>query len=200
MLIHGQGVSKGVAIGKMVFFDRAEPVVERKYIENETAEILRFEKAKNLAVEQLGELAFAMKAKIGEENAVLFEIHQMMLEDADYLDCIKATIESHKVCAEYAVNEASAQFSEMFATMDDDYMRERAADIVDVSRRVITILADTKQEMQIYDEPVILISDDFTPSETAQLERDKVLALATLGGSGNSHTAILPGLWGFRQL
>ena len=188
--LKGKGVSGGVAIGRMVFFQRANFSVEKKPITDAQGEVGRFHAARIAAAEQLDKLSHEMAEKIGKENALLFEIHRMMLEDADFTDPIVALIESQMVCAEYAVMESGSRLAQDFAEMDDDYMKERAIDVQDVSRRVIDILAGTQRDPLSGDEPVILAADDFTPSETAQFDRSKVLALVCQAGAANSHTAI----------
>jgi phosphotransferase system enzyme I (PtsI) len=188
--LKGKGVSNGIAIGRLVFFERSSFVVEQKSIIDTAGEIQRFYAAKHTASEQLDELANTMTEKIGKENALLFEIHRMMLDDSDYLDPILKMIETQRVCAEYAVLECGKRLAQDFAEMDDGYMRERAADVDDVSKRIIAVLAGTQQDITAEDEPVILASNDFSPSETAQFDRTKVLALVAQQGAANSHTAI----------
>jgi phosphotransferase system enzyme I (PtsI) len=188
--LQGKGVSRGIALGTLVFFERSSFVVEKKPISDIAGEIQRFYAAKQTASDQLDELATTMEEKIGKENALLFEIHRMMLDDSDYLDPILKMIETQRVCAEYAVLECGKQLARDFAEMDDGYMRERAADVDDVSKRVIAILSGSQQDPAAGGGPVILASDDFSPSETAQFDRTKVLALAAQQGAANSHTAI----------
>lgn len=188
--MNGKGVSPGIAIGRISFIERGGETVQKRAVTDTSAEITRFEEAKGLASSQLGELAVTTAEKLGAENALLFEIHQMMLEDLDFLESITGIVEAEKVCAEYAVERASEQFSAMLADTGDDYMKERAADVIDISRRLIGILTGRAEKLELGDEPSILAADDFTPSETAQLDCEKVLALATVGGAANSHTAI----------
>jgi phosphotransferase system enzyme I (PtsI) len=188
--LQGKGVSRGIAAGRLVFFERSSFVVEKKAVTDTAGEIERFTAACLTAVSQLDDLAATMKDKVGEENALVFETHSMMLRDTDYTEPIVKLIESQRVCAEYAVMEAGGRLAQDFAEMDDDYMKERAIDIQDVSRRVIAILSGTQQDVTAGPEPVILASDDFTPSETAQFDRSKVLALVSQAGAANSHTAI----------
>jgi phosphotransferase system enzyme I (PtsI) len=188
--LKGKGVSNGIAMGRLVFFERSSFVVEKQLIIDTAGEIQRFYAAKYTASEQLDELANTMTEKIGKENALLFEIHRMMLDDSDYLDPILKMIETQLVCAEYAVHECGKRLAQDFAEMDDVYMRERAADVDDVSKRIIAVLAGTQQTITAEDEPVILASNDFSPSETAQFDRTKVLALVAQQGAANSHTAI----------
>jgi len=188
--LKGKGVSNGIAIGKMIFFQRVSFIVEKKPISDIQGEIGRFQAALQTAADQLDNLSVNMAEKIGEENALLFEIHRMMLEDTDFVDPITSLIKTQQVCAEYAVMEASTLLAQDFAGMDDEYMKERAIDVQDVSRRIIAILSGTQQDITFGEEPVILASDDFTPSETAQFDRSKVLALVSQAGAANSHTAI----------
>ncbi len=190
VVLQGTGVSKGIAVGILNFCGQKPlNIVERK-LENTVQEVQRFESARALAITQLGKLASDTAAKLGKQNSLLFEIHQMMLEDIDYHDTIVDYINDNKVCAEYAVNEVAKQFSQMFAEMDDEYMKARAVDVHDVSRRIIEILMDIEQKDSFVGKPSVLAGDDFTPSETAQFDREKVLGIATVLGSKNSHTAI----------
>jgi phosphotransferase system enzyme I (PtsI) len=188
--LQGKGVSSGIAVGNLVFLERSNFVVEKKTISNISGEIERFQSALKIGSEQLDELAGAMADKIGKQNAMLFEIHKMMLADSDFFDPIIKIIETERVCAEYAVSTAGTRLAQDFAEMDDDYMRERAADVYDVAKRIIEILSGTQQAVTAGDEPVILAADDFAPSETAQFDRSKVLALVSQQGAANSHTAI----------
>jgi phosphotransferase system enzyme I (PtsI) len=188
--LQGKGVSAGIAMGPLVFFERSTFVVEKKLINDTKGEIERFHAARRTAGDQLDELSQTMAEKIGKENALLFEIHRMMLEDTDYYEPIVKAIETLSVCAEYAVQETGRQLAKDFAEMEDVYMRERAADVDDVSKRVIAILAGTQQTGTEGKEPVVLASNDFSPSETAQFNREKVLALVCQQGAANSHTAI----------
>ncbi|MDR0722643.1 MAG: phosphoenolpyruvate--protein phosphotransferase [Treponema sp.] len=201
--LQGKGVSSGIAVGRLVFFERSSFVVEKKLISDTVGEIQRFYAAKQTASNQLDELANTMAEKIGKENALLFEIHRMMLDDSDYLDPVLKMIETQRVCAEYAVLECGKQLAREFAEMEDGYMRERAADVDDVSKRIIAILSGTQQDSATGSDPVILASNDFSPSETAQFDRSRVLALVAQQGAANSHTAIfartmgIPAIIGF---
>ncbi|MDR2433940.1 MAG: phosphoenolpyruvate--protein phosphotransferase, partial [Treponema sp.] len=188
--LQGKGVSAGIARGRLSFLNRQSLSVEKRPVEDAGGEIERFNAARQVAADQLHTLSSTMMDKIGEENALLFEIHRMMLEDSDYCDPIVEIIKTEKVCAEYAVNTAGSRLAQEFADMDDDYMKARSIDVYDVSKRVIGILSGEGQALGRNDEPVILASDDFTPSETAQLDRSKVLALVSRQGAANSHTAI----------
>ncbi len=189
--IKGKSVFGGVAIGKIAFYKRKEDQIKRYHIEDVEAEIARFEKAQDEAVIQLGSLYEKAVHDVGEANAMIFEVHQMMLMDIDYVDSIKNIITTQEINAEYAVGTTGDNFSEMFAAMDDAYMQGRAADVKDVSARLIKILSGGGDEGIQSDEPVIVAADDLVPSETVQLDKEKVLAFATMYGSSNSHTAIL---------
>ena len=189
--ITGKGVSTGVAVGPLYFYRRASGEIPRTTVEDSVAELARFEAAKQTAIEQLGKLYEKALAEAGEEAAILFETHQMMLEDLDYVESIQGLIEGDHLNAEAAVSDTSSQFAEMFASMDDSYMQARAADVKDISSRVIGILMGVAQGGIDSDVPVILASDDLAPSETVQLDKSKILGFVTSGGSGNSHTAIL---------
>jgi phosphotransferase system enzyme I (PtsI) len=177
-------------VGKLVFLDRSAFVVEKKAINDVVGEIQRFHAARQSAAEQLDALASDMKEKLGEEHALLFEVHHMMLEDSEFVDPIIKIIETELLCAEYAVETASALLAKVFADMDDEYMSARAVDVRDIARRIIAVLSGTQRDVSSGDDPVILASDDFTPSETAQFDRTKVLALVSQAGAANSHTAI----------
>lgn len=189
--LQGKGVFGGIAIGEIAFFKRDSGVVQRKKVEDPQAEIQRFENAKAKTIEELGELYDKAVSEVGESNAMLFQTHQFMLEDLDYVEAIENMIQTQSVNAEYAVSVTGDNFSQMFASMDDDYMRERAADVKDISARVVKILTGAGESGLVTDKPVILASDDLAPSETVQLNKDMVLSFVTQGGSTNSHTAIL---------
>ena len=189
--LQGKGVFGGIAIGEIAFFKRDSGVVQRKKVEDPQTEIQRFENAKAKAIEELGELYDKAVSEVGESNAMLFQTHQFMLEDLDYVEAIENMIQTQSVNAEYAVSVTGDNFSQMFASMDDDCMRERAADVKDISARVVKILTGAGENGLVTDKPVILASDDLAPSETVQLNKDMVLSFVTQGGSTNSHTAIL---------
>ena len=189
-LLHGEGVSRGVASGQLRFLRRNAQAQPRREVADSEAEVLRFDQAREAAMAQLGGLYEETCAKLGEEKALLFQIHQMMLEDLDYCDSITGMIRDEHVNAEYAVEQTGEQFSQMFAQMDDDYMKERSADVLDVSRRVIRLLTGQEDEALGGDTPCIIAADDLAPSETARLDRSKVLGFITARGSSNSHTAI----------
>ncbi|MCI8380383.1 MAG: phosphoenolpyruvate--protein phosphotransferase [Lachnospiraceae bacterium] len=190
-VLSGKAAFKGVAIGKIKEFGAKKVEVNKTTVSDVEAEIARFEAAKETASAQLGSLYEKAVAEVGEENAAIFEVHQMMLEDEDYLDGIKGMIRDEQVNAEYAVSVNGQNFSDIFASMDDDYMKERAADVKDISARVVRILAGVEEGGAAMEEPSILVAEDLAPSETLQLDRSKVLAFVTRKGSTNSHTAIL---------
>ncbi len=187
----GKSVFGGIAIGRISIYKKGEQQVKRTKITDASAEIKRYEEAKQTAIEQLQGLYDKAVKEVGEANAAIFEIHQMMLEDDDYQDSVKNIIETQQVNAEYAVAITGDNFASMFAAMDDDYMRERSADVKDISERLISVLAGKNKEKVNTDEPVIIVADDLAPSETVQLDKDKILAFVTVHGSTNSHTAIL---------
>jgi phosphotransferase system enzyme I (PtsI) len=189
-VLKGEGVSKGVVFGKVRFFHRNSAAVEKRTVTDIEAETKRFEDARAAAVTQLANLYVKTRNELGEENSLLFQIHQMMLEDVDYGNSITDKITNEKVCAEYAVQETSKEFAEMFSQMDDEYMRGRAADVKDVSARVIAILTGKETGGLTGSAPCVLAADDLAPSETAQLDKAQVLAFITAEGSYNAHTAI----------
>lgn len=186
----GKSVFGGVAIGKICVYKREQQQVVRSKISDVEQEIRRFQDAKDTAVVQLEELYEKAVKEVGEANAAIFEIHQMMLNDGDYVESIENIIRTQEVNAEYAVGTTSDNFAAMFAAMDDDYMRERSADVRDISERVLTVLSGSKNKGLLADEPVILVADDLAPSETVQLDKDKILSFVTIHGSLNSHTEI----------
>ena len=189
--IKGKSVFGGVSIGKIMFYKRNEKVIKRTHVDDVDAEWKRFCDAKDTAVSQLKELYDKAIEDVGEANAMIFEIHQMMLEDLDYLESIENIIRTQEVNAEFAVATTADNFAQMFAAMDDAYMQGRAADVKDVSERVLDILCGVSGGMKEMTEPCIIAADDLAPSETVQLDKSKVLGFATMYGSSNSHTAIL---------
>lgn len=190
--LKGKSVYGGIAIGPISIYQNKEQQVKRSRITDPAGEILRYQKAVTEAKEQLGALYQKAVKEVGEVNAMIFEVHQMMLDDMDYQDAVSNMIETQQVNAEYAVAITGDHFSQMFAAMDDDYMRERAADVKDISNRLIAILVGkTSASKKEKEEPVILLAEDLAPSETVQLDKSKVLSFVTRGGSTNSHTAIL---------
>lgn len=191
MMIEGKSVYSGVAIGRLAIYHKADNQVKREKISDVDAELARFEEARNTAKEQLAGLYEKALKEVGEVNAAIFEVHQMMLDDLDYVESVINMIQSQEVNAEYAVATTGDTLSEVFASMDDDYIRERAADVKDISNRVIAVLQGKGAGGLNADEPVILLADDLAPSETVQLDKSKVLSFVTRHGSTNSHTAIL---------
>lgn len=189
--IFGKGVSKGVAAGPISFYRRASGVIPRHEVSDTAAELERFRTARETAKEQLAKLYDKALAEAGEDAAMLFEAHQMMLDDLDFVESIEGMIENDRVNAEAAVSDTGAQFAEMFAAMDDSYMQVRAADIRDISARVIGILTGEGESGIVSDVPCIVAADDLAPSETVQLDKALILGFITAGGSANSHTAIL---------
>ena len=187
----GKSVFRGIAIGKISVYRKNEQQVKRVRTEDTKGELARYEAAKAAAIEQLQELYQKALKEVGEANAAIFEIHQMMLDDGDYNESVENIIKTQKVNAEYAVAVTGDNFAQMFRAMDDDYMRERAADVKDISERVLSILNGGQKGKVVTDEPVIIVADDLAPSETVQLEKDMVLSFVTVHGSVNSHTAIL---------
>lgn len=190
-VLKGKGVFGGIAFGKISIYNRKECAIKRYRVEDTDAEIKRYEDAKNIAIVQLKSLYEKALQEVGESNAMIFQIHQMMLEDLDYCESITSIIKNQNVNAEYAVGTTADNFSEMFSSMDDSYMRERAADVKDVSKRILKILSDTLENAVSFDEPSIIAADDLAPSETVQLDKNKVLGFVTMRGSSSSHTAIL---------
>ena len=191
MTCNGKSVYGGIAIGKLHVFSKEQQRIVRRTISDTARERERFESARVEAQRQLAALYDKALVEVGEANAAIFEIHQMMLEDEDYLDSINNIITDQSVNAEFAVGITADNFAEMFASMDDAYMKERAADVKDISERIVRILMNTDTAGMKADEPVIILADDLAPSETVQLDKELVLSFVTVHGSTNSHTAIL---------
>ena len=189
--IQGKGVSKGIAKGPLYFFQRSDTTVTLKVVSDIEAEKARLAVAQEQSIQQLNALAEKCRDDAGEEMAVLFETHAMFVEDEDFVECITSLIDGKSCNAEYAVEQAGIQFAAMFAAMDDAYMQARAADIKDVAKRIVNNLLGVVDGGIRSDVPVILAADDLAPSETLQLDKSKILGFVTMGGSGNSHTAIL---------
>lgn len=187
----GKAVYKGITMGEIVVFRKSDDQVKRYRIEDSEAEMLRFENARETASMQLGELYEKAVKEVGESSAAIFEIHQMMLEDEDYLDAIHNMISIEMVNAEYAVAKTGENFASMFAEMDDDYMKARAADVQDISNRIVCILNGDSDGDSLLNRPSVIFADDLTPSETVQMDKENILAFVTVHGSTNSHTAIL---------
>lgn len=189
--IQGKGVSKGIAKGPLYFFQRSDTRVTLKVVSDIEAEKARLAVAQEQSIQQLNALAEKCRDDAGEEMAVLFETHAMFVEDEDFVECITSLIDEKSCNAEYAVEQAGIQFAAMFAAMDDAYMQARAADIKDVAKRILDNLLGVVDGGIRSDVPVILAANDLAPSETLQLDKSKILGFVTMGGSGNSHTAIL---------
>ena len=187
----GKSVFGGIAIGRISVHKKDEQQVKRVRIEDSEQEILRYRQAKQTAMEQLQGLYRKALKEVGEANAAIFEIHQMMLEDDDYNESVENIIRMQQVNAEYAVASTGDNFAQMFSAMDDDYMRARSADVKDISERVLSVLGGRATGIAASGEPVIIVADDLAPSETVQLNKDLVLSFVTVHGSVNSHTAIL---------
>lgn len=187
----GKGVSAGIAIGSIRVFKKDEHMVKRVRITDTEGEKKRFHLAREEAKGQLHKLYNKALKEVGEANAAIFEVHSMMLDDMDFIESVENMVELQEVNAEFAVASTGDNFAEMFRAMDDEYMRERAVDIKDISERVIAVLHGESNQNHLYEQPVIIIADDLTPSETVQLDKEKVLAFVTVHGSSNSHTAIL---------
>ena len=188
--IQGKGVYGAIAIGQLSFFERSEICVKRERVTDTEHELVRLQKAKEAAKQELSVLYEKAILEIGETNAQIFEIHKMMLDDLDYLDSITNIIENQNMNAEYAVWETGEEFAEIFATMDNDYMKERSSDVKDITKRIVSHLCNVGSTDTLT-EPVILVADDLSPSETVVLDKSKILAFVTVHGATNSHTAIL---------
>ena len=187
----GKSVYKGTAIGPVSVLKKKDSLVKRIHIDNTAEELKRLDAAKERTMTQLGQLYEKALQEVGEVNAAIFEVHQMMLEDDDYQDAIHSMIQNEEVNAEYAVASTGDNFAQMFASMEDDYMRARSADVKDISERVLSVLGGRTAGMAASEEPVIIVADDLAPSETVQLNKNLVLSFVTVHGSVNSHTAIL---------
>ena len=187
----GKSVFGGIAIGRISVHKKDEQQVKRVKIQNSDREIERYRQAKQTAMEQLQGLYQKALKEVGEANAAIFEIHRMMLEDDDYNESVENIIRMQQVNAEYAVASTGDNFAQMFASMEDDYMRARSADVKDISERVLSVLGGRTAGMAASEEPMIIVADDLAPSETVQLNKDLVLSFVTVHGSVNSHTAIL---------
>lgn len=189
--VNGKSIVKGIAIGRIIKFSKAENQVKRNKITDVEAEIKRYEAANVKAAEQLDSLYQKALKEVGESGAAIFEVHSMMLSDDDYVDSVINIIRTQEVNAEFAVATTGDNFSELFASMEDEYMKARAADIKDISERLIRILSGNAEGDNRMEEPVIIMAEDLAPSETVQLDKEKLLAFVTRLGSSNSHTAIL---------
>ena len=183
----GKSVFGGVAVGKICVYQKGEQTVKRTKIENTEQEKARFNAAVQESIRQLGELYEKAVKEVGEANAAIFEIHQIMLEDEDYLDAVQNIIDTQKVNAEYAVAVTGDNFAEMFASMDDDYMKARSADIKDISERLVRNLSGQGDVDLSSIEPSVIVADDLSPSETVQMDKDKILAFVTVHGLSLIH-------------
>ena len=190
-IFRGKSVLQGIAIGKLYVYEKKESSWTKQTVQDVEAEIVRFQKARENAIGELDDLYQDALAQVGEENAMIFDVHKMMLDDLDYVEAIEACIRTDSVNAEYAVTVTGEEFSAMFSAMDDDYMRARAADVLDISSRVVRNLEGRDDAGLHTKEPVIILADDLSPSETIQMDKTKILAVVTKHGSANSHTAIL---------
>ena len=188
---YGKPVYKGIAIGPVVVLKKEDQKVKRNKVQDPDKEISRVEDAVKAAQDQLQKLYDKAVVEVGETSAAIFEVHQMMLEDEDYLEAITNMIKNELVSAEYAVAVTGDNFAEMFAGMDDDYMKARSADVKDISNRLIQCLSGESGNDFNFKEPCIIVADDLSPSETVQMDKDKILAFVTVHGSANSHTSIL---------
>lgn len=189
--LEGKSVFGGVAIGKIQFYKRNEITIKRTRVEDVEAEVERFQNAKAKTLELLKGLYEKALEDVGEANAMIFEAHQLILEDSDYVESIENIIRTQDVNAEYAIGATADNFAAIFEAMDDAYMQGRAADVRDVSERLLQALSSQNETVMVMDEPVIIAADDLVPSETVQLDKEKVLSFVTMYGSANSHTAIL---------
>ncbi|MBR1772372.1 MAG: phosphoenolpyruvate--protein phosphotransferase [Eubacterium sp.] len=191
IILEGKAVFEGVAIGRLSIYKKAEQSVKREKVTDVEAEIERYAAARETAIEQLQALYDKAVKEVGEASAEIFEAHQMMVEDGDYIDSVENIIRTQEVNAEYAVATTGDNFQKMFLDMDDEYFRGRAADVKDISERVINVLSGASAGGIDSDEPVIVVADDLAPSETVQMDKDKILSFVTVHGSANSHTSIL---------
>ena len=191
IILEGKAVFEGVAIGKLSVYKKSEQQVKREKVTDVEAEIKRYEDARNMTIEQLQVLHDKAVKEVGEASAEIFEAHQFMVDDGDYIDSVENIIRTQEVNAEFAVAETGDNFQKMFLEMEDEYFRGRAADIKDITERIINCLMGGDGSGIISDEPVIVVADDLAPSETVQMDKDKILSFVTVHGSANSHTSIL---------
>ncbi len=191
IILEGKAVFEGVAIGKLSVYKKSEQQVKREKVTDVEAEIKRYEDARNMAIEQLQVLHDKAVKEVGEASAEIFEAHQFMVDDGDYIDSVENIIRTQEINAEFAVAETGDNFQKMFLEMEDEYFRGRAADIKDITERIINCLMGGDGSGIISDEPVIVVADDLAPSETVQMDKDKILSFVTVHGSANSHTSIL---------
>ena len=187
----GKSIFKKMAIGKIFYYEKNQTAVKREKVEDVEAEVKRFDSARETAKEQLQRLFEKAQREVGETEAAIFEVHMMMMDDGDYLDSVYNIIRTQETCAEYATAVTGDNFAAMFAAMDDEYVKARAADVKDISERIVNVLSGNGQDVTEMEEPVILVADDLAPSETVQMDKSKLLGFVTRYGSANSHTAIL---------
>ena len=190
VIYEGKAVFEGVAIGKLSVYKKNEETVKREKVTDVEAEVARYAAARETATEQLQALYEKAVKEVGEAGAEIFEAHQMMVEDGDFIDSAENIIRTQSVNAEFAIAETGDNFKKMFEEMDDEYFRGRAADVKDISERIIRILQGSGNAGIQTDEPVIVVADDLAPSETVQMDKDKILSFVTVHGSANSHTSI----------
>ncbi len=188
---HGKSVLQGIAVGRLYVIEKKESSWTKMTITDADEEVMRFQKAREEAVSQLDELYQEAMTQVGEENAMIFDVHKMMLEDLDYLEAIENRIRTEMVNGEYAVTVTGEEFAAMFSSMEDEYMKARAADVIDISARIVRVLEGREEPGLHSREPVIILADDLSPSETISMDKTKILAFVTKHGSANSHTAIL---------
>ena len=191
VIYEGKAVFEGVAIGKISVYAKNEQSVKRIKVEDTAAEIERYAKARDKSIEQLKALYEKAVKEVGEASAEIFEAHQLMVDDEDYIESVENIIESEEVNAEYAVAVTGDNFAKMFSEMEEEYFRGRAADIKDITERILNALSGEGADGIVSDEPVIVVADDLAPSETVQMDKDKILSFVTVHGSANSHTSIL---------
>lgn len=191
LVLEGKAVFEGIAIGKISVYKKNEQSVKEEKVTDTAAEIIRYENARKMAADQLQALYDKAVKEVGEDGAAVFEAHQMMVEDGDYIDSVENIINSESVNAESAVSRTGEEFRQMFLDMEDEYFRGRAADVKDITERLISCLSGAAKAGFMSDEPVIVVADDLAPSETVQMDKDKILSFVTVHGSANSHTSIL---------
>lgn len=196
----GKSVFAGIAIGRIVLYEKGQQLVKRIKVENTAYEKERYHEASEKAKEELAGLYDKAVKEVGESGAAIFEIHQMMLEDDDYIESVENIIDTQKVNAEYAIAQTGDNFSQMFASMEDEYMRGRAADVKDITERLINVLSGSSSNEIAANEPVIILAEDLAPSETVQMDKSKILSFVNVKGSVNSHTAILARTMGIPAL
>lgn len=196
----GKKIFSGIAIGRIKFYTKTDSKVTRIKVDDIKAELAKYEKAQKAAIEQLNGLYEKALAEVGEANAEIFNVHAMMIEDEEYTDSVHNIITTQSVNAEYAIAMTGDNFAEMFANMEDEYFKARSADVKDITSRLLAILSGEELSSDIGDEPVIIVAEDLTPSETVQRDKSKILALVTRLGSSNSHTAILARTMGIPAL